>query len=157
MKVESPFPDPEGDRDWRAYYKHLKERCEYHAASAARRTRRYKLIASILHMAIPLLSIAVTIAVTTDMPYAGRIAAALASLLTILTGLNSILEPNRRYLEYVARAIELQEWRLDLEMRVDQLKGGDDNALIHCFSEKNRQLSDIGRRMAGIPIPRQPG
>jgi hypothetical protein len=156
MKRESPFPEPGSGRDWRVYYMHLRERCDAHQESVLSRTRRYKLLASVLHIAIPLLSISVMILVTANAPHSIVAAAALATVLTVLTGLNSILEPVRRYLECVARGIELQEWRLDFEMQVDQLKDGDLAAQAACFREKNAQLSDIGRRMAGVPIPRQP-
>jgi hypothetical protein len=99
-------------------------------------------------------AVALTVVVTTDFPHQKEVSIALAIALTFFAAIESVLQPSRRYLEYVKRAIELEEWRYDLENQVDILvlstAGGPDREekIRALLDAKNKLLSKIGDRLA---------
>jgi hypothetical protein len=99
VKLEDEIPAATKDPTWEALYAHLRERVSVHVASAVRRNIRYKRMANFLHIVIPAIALCLTIAATSAFLYSHEITAGLAIGLTVLTGLNSILEPGRRYVE----------------------------------------------------------
>jgi hypothetical protein len=156
MKPESPiksYEDP--DRDWRELYRHLRERCDMHVGSCVRRVARYKRLAGTLHIVIPLASLLLTVLVTSNFPNHVEIAAGFAIALTILTGVNYILEPARRYREYVESSIALHDWRFELETQVQMLGSSSSARLLDYLKRKNESLSKIARTMSGLPIARE--
>jgi hypothetical protein len=134
----------------------LVDRCEYHRAKAERRIRRYKRWGSIFHVSIPLLSLGLTIIATTPMREQNLATSVVATVLTVLTGLNFILEPTRRYREYVQAAVRLHDWRFELDLHL--VRGEVRGAAIgmaEYLNQKNSELSEIGLAMAGLPIARE--
>lgn len=158
MNKEQEIPEQSPDRDWRFLYKHLRERFDVHDRSAIRRNLRYKKLAAIFHIAIPLLSIAVTIVAGSREPFSVHVAFGLGVVLTIMSTLNATLEPARRYREAVDRCIELHDLRVKMEASMEHLAQTHANPdeILKSLIDLNLELSEIGRKMAGIPIPREP-
>lgn len=158
MDKEKGIPEQGPDRDWRFMYKHVRERFDMHDASAIRRNVRYKRLAALFHTAIPLLSIAVTIVAGSGAPMSTQVAFGLGVVLTIISTLNATLEPARRYREAVDRCIELHDLRVRMEAAVESLaqRQATPDDFLTSLLDLNQELSGIGRRMAGIPIPREP-
>lgn len=156
MDKEDAIPEQGPERDWTFAYKHIRQRLDGHEKTAVRRNRRYKSLATAFHTLIPLLSIAITIVVGSGIPHREAIAFALGVTLTLLSTLNATLEPARRYSEEVEQCIELHDLRLRAEMGVEDLKNthATQTEMLSFLSDINLDISQIGRRLASIPIPR---
>lgn len=157
MKREAPVPlRDEAPRDWHVFYRQVIERCENHSLSAIKRQKRYKRQAGFLHVAIPLVSLAVSITATSSFPRQGQVVATLAIVGSILTGVNYILEPSRRYNEYANACIDLYDLKYETDVGVERMADvvpvGE---LLSYLVEQNLRVSEIGRRMAGLPIARE--
>jgi hypothetical protein len=112
---------------------------------------RYKRMASFLHVAIPLTALMLSIVATSSFPHHGEVTAGCAIALTLLTGVNSILEPGRRYREYTEICIKLHDWSFTFEAQASHV---DEPNMVAFLTAQNLELSEIGRSMAGLPIPR---
>jgi hypothetical protein len=158
MDKEQDIPEQGPERDWRFVYRHIRERFDKHDTSAIRRSARYKMLAALFHISIPLLSVAITIEIGSKMPYSTQVAFGLGVLLTVLSTLNATLEPARRYREAVDRCIDLHDLRLRMEARIEfaAQQNVSSEQCVDSLLELNLELSEIGRRMAGVPIPMVP-
>lgn len=155
METESELPES-GQRDWHALYEHLRERHAIHVKSAVKRNTRYKRVATILHIFIPLISLGLTILATSVFPWQHAITAGIAVTLTFLTAMNYIFEPARRYHAYAEICIELHDWMFETEVEVEKLSVGSDSKLmLDYLARRNVEFSVIGRTMAGLPVPRE--
>jgi hypothetical protein len=154
VDIESEIPTVT-ERDWTALYKHIRERNAVHAESAIRRNKRYKRMAAWLHTFIPLTSLALTVLATSEFPRQHAVTAAVAILLTVLTGLNYTLEPARRYSAYSSICVSLHDSLFELESGVERLRNSPPEEVLQLLDKINADLSAIGRVMAGLPVARE--
>lgn len=154
MELESEIPVAELSATWAPLYKRLRERIDIHVASAVKRNQRYKRVASFFNIATPISALALTIVATSSFKYHERFTVGIAVAVTVLTGINSILEPGRRYADYVQSCIELHDIRFDMEGWVRVSANLPDDEAMQWLTGCNERVSLVGRRMSGLPIAR---
>ncbi|MFV8308218.1 hypothetical protein [Mycobacteroides chelonae] len=155
MELERDIPESEAlDPLWAPLYKRLRERINNHVSSAVKRNIRYKRIAGLLNITVPLSALALTIVATSSFKHHEGVTVAVAITVTVLTGINSIIEPTRRYMEYVQSCIELHDLRFEVETwaRTSREMGADQVA--NKLNTYNERISFVGRRMSGLSIAR---
>lgn len=144
-----------GQRDWHELYGHLRSRHISHVRGAVKHTTRYKRIATLLHILIPSVSLALTILVGSEFKYQHVVTAWTAIALTVLTGTNYTLEPGLRYRAYAETCIQLHDWMYAMESEVEKLaEHGSTEKLLDYLVKMNIDFSVIGRNMVELPVPR---
>ncbi len=152
MDLEQPLPNGPEPTSPEQMYVHVLERGSIHARSAAKRSKRYKRLASIMHFSIPLTSLSLAVVIGLNLDASLAIAGVVAVVLTIVTALNSVLDPEQRYLAYSEACIQIHDWEMATRQEWSLATTTRDRFAV--VDEANRRMSEIGQAMARLPIPR---
>ncbi len=136
-----------------AIQERLLDRCALHERSALRRSRQFKRAAATFRFCIPVFSAVLTFMITSQFARFETAIGFLGLCLTLLTILNSIMDPARKFRALTEECIELHDWRLELDMMLHRLQSAPPDKLHEYLLNKNEALSNIGRNMVGLAIP----
>jgi hypothetical protein len=132
----------------------VEERFLFHREKSEAHVRVFKPIGFIFGLAIPLLSALVTFGLSNDAVVPSAATTAMGLLLTLLTIVNAVLKPDKRFAAAVQHCIALHEWKRDFDIRVAESDAADEKAFHELIQEMDGRLSEIGRAMAEGWVPK---
>lgn len=144
--------------EWQPAYDRLLARLHYHDQIARRRLGHLKWQASLYHVAIPLLAVAVTIVIGSAIPHGQEIGFSIGGLLALLSTLNSTVDPARRYADKANAGIDIYEIRAHTQDGLVRLsnQGARLDQVLGFLEARDAELSEVGRRLAETRLPRAP-
>jgi hypothetical protein len=138
----------------REFYQTTDDRYVFHKEKAESHVNRFKPLGFFFGLAIPVLSALVTVAITYESTIPTYVSAGMGLVLTLLTIVNSVLKPDKRFVSAAQHCIALHEWKRDFDIRVAESDDADEKAFHALIQEMDTRLSEIGKSMAEGWVPK---
>jgi hypothetical protein len=134
----------------------LENRYVFHKENAEKHVKVFKPMGFIFAFAVPILAAVVAFSMSPDSGVSKQAAAGMGLVLTLLTIVNSILKPDKKFAEATQNCIALNDWKLEFDIRVAETATTDEKAFHAVIQDMDKKLSDIGKAMAEGYIPKAP-
>jgi hypothetical protein len=141
-------------RSMREFYQTTEARYVFHKEKAESHVNRFKPMGFFCGLAIPILSALVTFAITYESAIPTFVTAGMGLVLTLLTIVNSVLKPDKRFTSAAQYCIALHEWKRDFDICVAESDAADEKAFHALIQEMDGRLSEIGKSMAEGWVPK---